>query len=57
MGQIVMVVAADSTRQQTVDHALETIERCPIVQMLLNKAEKTEVGNYYGYGYGDVARR
>lgn len=53
MGQIVMVVEADRTTQVTVDHALETIENCPIVMMMLNKAPRSEVGGYYGYGaYG-----
>ncbi|MCC6198188.1 MAG: tyrosine-protein kinase family protein [Burkholderiales bacterium] len=52
MGQIVMVVAADSTRQQAVNLALSTIENCDVVLMVLNKADKTDVGAYYGY-YGD----
>ena len=52
MGQIVMVVAADSTRQHAVNLALSTIESCDIVLMVLNKADKTDVGTYYGY-YGD----
>jgi exopolysaccharide/PEP-CTERM locus tyrosine autokinase len=52
MGQIVLVVAADSTHQNAVKLALETIARCEVVHMLLNKADKTEVGSYYGnYGY------
>jgi len=52
MGQIVMVVAADSTHQNAVKLALEMIARCEVVHMLLNKADKTEVGSYYGnYGY------
>lgn len=52
MGQIVMVVAADSTHQNAVKLALETIAGCEVVHMLLNKADKTEVGSYYGgYGY------
>jgi len=55
MGQIVMVVAADSTRQQAVNLALSTIENCEVVLMVLNKADKTDVGTYYGY-YGDDAR-
>lgn len=55
MGQIVMVVAADKTRQQVVNLALSTIESCEVVLMLLNKAEKTDVGTYYGY-YGDDAK-
>lgn len=55
MGQIVMVVAADSTRQQVVNLALSTIENCDVVLMVLNKADKTDVGSYYGY-YGDDAK-
>lgn len=49
MGQVVMVVAADSTRQQAVNLALGTIESCEIVLMMLNKADQTDVGAYYGY--------
>lgn len=56
MGQIVMVVAADSTRQHTVNLALEAIESCEVVLMLLNKASKTDVGSYYGY-YGNDGPR
>jgi receptor protein-tyrosine kinase len=56
MGQIVMVVAADSTRQQAVNLALATIENCDIVLMMLNKADKTDVGAYYGY-YADEEPR
>ncbi|MEO8565238.1 MAG: XrtA-associated tyrosine autokinase [Betaproteobacteria bacterium] len=56
MGQIVMVVAADSTRQHAVNLALETIEDCEIVLMMLNKADKTDVGTYYGYYADDEPR-
>jgi receptor protein-tyrosine kinase len=56
MGQIVMVVAADSTRQHAVNLALATIESCENVLMLLNKASKTDVGTYYGY-YPDAPAR
>jgi receptor protein-tyrosine kinase len=52
MGQIVMVVAADSTSQRAVEQALTTIESCEVVLMALNKASHTDVGTYYGY-YGD----
>ncbi len=56
MGQIVMVVEADVTSQATVLKALETIESCPVVLMVLNKASRTDVGGYYGYGfYGATA--
>jgi receptor protein-tyrosine kinase len=56
MGQIVMVVAANATRQHAVQQALATIESCDIVLMLLNKASRTDVGTYYGY-YGDEGAR
>jgi len=53
MGQIVMVVEADRTVQGTVAEALETVENCPVVLMVLNKATRTDLGGYYGYGaYG-----
>jgi len=53
MGQIIMVVEADVTTQGAVLKALETIENCPVVLMVLNKAARTDVGGYYGYGlYG-----
>jgi receptor protein-tyrosine kinase len=56
MGQIVMVVAADKTRQHAVNLALSTIESCETVLMMLNKAEKTDVGTYYDY-YADEPKR
>jgi exopolysaccharide/PEP-CTERM locus tyrosine autokinase len=53
MGQIVMVVEADQTTQVAVKQALETIENCPVVLMVLNKVAQSKVGGYYGYaGYG-----
>ncbi len=53
MDQIVMVVAAESTTQQAVNHALAAIESCEIVLLMLNKAHRTDVGDYYGY-YADA---
>jgi exopolysaccharide/PEP-CTERM locus tyrosine autokinase len=55
MGQVIMVVAADTTTQRAVNHALTTIESCEIVLMMLNKARQTDVGSYYGY-YTDEER-
>ena len=46
-----MVVEADRTAQVMVKHALETIESCPVVMMVLNKAPRPEVGSYYGQNY------
>ena len=51
MGQIVMVVEADVTTQGAILKALETIENCPVVLTVLNKAARTDVGGYYGYGF------
>jgi receptor protein-tyrosine kinase len=56
MGQIIMVVAADSTSQHAVNQALATIENSENVFMMLNKAAKTDVGTYYGY-YADDGLR
>lgn len=52
MGQIVMVVAADSTSHHALLQALSTIESCEVVLMALNKSTRTDVGTYYGY-YGN----
>lgn len=51
MGQVVVVVAADSTPQKSLNQALAMIEACPVVLPLLNKISRSEVGAYYGY-YG-----
>ena len=53
MGQIVVVVHAESTPQSAVRRALNTIESCPVRLMLLNQARVDADGSYgYGYGYG-----
>ncbi|MBS1229923.1 MAG: Non-specific protein-tyrosine kinase [Proteobacteria bacterium] len=51
MGQVVVVVKAESTSQAEVKHALAMIAGCPIKLMLLNQAA-TSVKDGYGYGYG-----
>ena len=54
MGQIVLVVEADKTTQGDLEKALETIEGCDVVMMLLNKATDPDLAAHgeYGYGYG-----
>jgi protein-tyrosine kinase len=53
MGQVVVIVQAESTSHADVKHALSTLEACPLVLMVLNQAEKSAVDGYgYGYGYG-----
>jgi exopolysaccharide/PEP-CTERM locus tyrosine autokinase len=58
MGQIVFVVAADSTPQSAVTEAMEHIEQDKAVGLLLNKSRRKRglfgygYGYAYGYGYG-----
>jgi receptor protein-tyrosine kinase len=53
MGQIVVVVEADKTTHAALKGALATVESCPVVMTMLNKATRSDVGSYYGYGgYG-----
>jgi exopolysaccharide/PEP-CTERM locus tyrosine autokinase len=51
MGQIVLVVAAEKTPQQTVKEALRQIESCDVVNLIYNKASEFPGGEYYGYYY------
>jgi len=51
MGQVVVVVEADRTTHGALETALATIESCPVVLTMLNKAAASDVGAYYGY-YG-----
>jgi exopolysaccharide/PEP-CTERM locus tyrosine autokinase len=52
MGQIVMVVHAEKTLQVDIQHALSSIEACPVKMMVLNQARNGWQGGYGGYGYG-----
>ena len=53
MGQVVLVVQAEKSLQADVQHALSTIESCPVKMMLLNRMRTDPKGSYgYGYGYG-----
>jgi protein-tyrosine kinase len=53
MGQIVVVVHAEKTLQSSVQHALTSIESCPVKMLVLNQARNGSQGGYAGYGgYG-----
>ncbi len=53
VGQVVLVVHAESTLQADVARALATIEHCPVKLLVLNQARTLAQGAYgYGYGYG-----
>lgn len=51
MGQIVLVVEAERTTQQTVKEALQQIESCDVINLLYNKARTSNNAGYYGYYY------
>jgi receptor protein-tyrosine kinase len=52
VGQVVMVVEAGRTSHAALESALATVESCPIVYTVLNKAPESTAGSYYGaYGY------
>lgn len=48
MGQVIVVVEADHTSQNTVAEAMATLEACPVVLPMLNKTSRSDVGSYYG---------
>lgn len=49
MGQIVLVVEAERTTQQTVKEALQQIESCDVINLIYNKARSYNSAGYYGY--------
>jgi receptor protein-tyrosine kinase len=52
MGQIVVIVEAERTTHRQVADAMATLESCPVVMAVLNKAGSSDVGDYYGqYAY------
>lgn len=51
MGQIVLVVEAERTTQQTVKEALQQIETCDVINLIYNKARAHTTAGYYGYYY------
>jgi protein-tyrosine kinase len=51
MGQVVMVVEAETTPQKTVMEALRQIESCEVINLIYNKARPFPGGDFYGYYY------
>ena len=52
VGQVVMVVEAEKTRQSQVKEALALLDANTIVGFVLNKTRGPLADYYYGYGYG-----
>ncbi|KAB8061129.1 AAA family ATPase [Janthinobacterium sp. FT14W] len=53
MGQVVMVVEAETTTQHAVKEALRQIEACEHIHLIYNKTKSFPGSDYYGYGYYD----
>ena len=51
-GQVVMVVGAEQTRNEEVEAALDMVEACPRLQLLLNRVRLSASGSF-GTGYGE----
>ena len=49
MGQVAMVIEAESTTQGTVKEALRRLDHCPHISLICNKARSFAGGDYYGY--------
>jgi protein-tyrosine kinase len=49
VGQIVMVVEAERTQRNEVESALELVQACPVVTLLLNKARLTGADTFGAY--------
>lgn len=52
VGQVILVIEADSTPQYIVKESISKLENCEIVGCVLNKTKKGFGFKYYGYGYG-----
>jgi receptor protein-tyrosine kinase len=51
VGHVVMVVEAQQTQQVEVESALDLIEACPSVVLMLNKVQLTGSDTFGAYGY------
>lgn len=52
MGQIVLVVEAESTTQHAVKEVLRQLKSCSNISLIYNKAKTLSNGDYYGQYYG-----
>ncbi len=52
MGQIVLVVEAESTTQHAVKEVLRQLKSCSNINLIYNKAKTLSNGDYYGQYYG-----
>ena len=52
VGQVVMVVEAEKTQRSEVEAALDMVDACPTLQLLLNQTHFTSTETFGAYGYG-----
>ncbi len=52
VGQVVLVIEADSTPQYVVQESISKLDGCEVIGCVLNKTKKGLGFNYYGYFYG-----
>jgi protein-tyrosine kinase len=53
VGQIVLVVEAERTRREEVEGAIDLIQACPTIMLLLNKVQRTTRNTFGSYGSSD----
>ena len=51
-GQVLMVVQAERTRRAEVEAALDLVDACPVLQLVLNKMRNTSNDAFGAYDYG-----
>jgi len=50
-GQVLMVVQAERTQRAEVEAALDLVEACPVLQLVLNRTRLTSGEDFGSYGY------
>ncbi len=51
-GQVLLVVQAERTQRNEVEAALDMVEPCPVLQLVLNRTHLTSSDSFGAYGYG-----
>jgi receptor protein-tyrosine kinase len=51
-GQVLVVVHAEKTQRNEVEAALDMVESCPVLQLVLNRTQMTTNDSFGAYGYG-----
>lgn len=49
-GQVLLVVAAEATTRHEVEAALDAVDACPVLRLVLNRVRLGSLGNHAAYG-------